>query len=172
MDTTTDQLLQHADFVRRLCRGLLSDADAADDLAQDTLTAALEERSLRSPRAWLASVARRLAARRLRTDSRRARVETFQTDQEGLEIRLPRGLALDGVLLDAERRPLAEHWVVAVGADRMLRRGKTDEKGVFTLRGLPDGECDVSVTDKNGQVILETTLAAGTGGAELRVPAR
>ncbi|HEX5138273.1 MAG TPA: sigma-70 family RNA polymerase sigma factor [Planctomycetota bacterium] len=99
-------------------------------------------------------------------------VETVETDREDLELRLPRGLALAGVLLDAERRPLADHQVIVAGADRMVRQAKTDANGAFELRGLPEGACEVSVTDRNGQVVLETTLVAGTGGAELRLPAR
>ena len=37
---TTDELLSHADWVRRLSRALLSDPNAAEDVAQDAWVAA------------------------------------------------------------------------------------------------------------------------------------
>ena len=40
------------------------------------------------------------------------------------------------------------------------------------MRGLPEGACDVSVMDKGGRLVLETTLPAATEGTELRLPAR
>ena len=66
-------------WLRRLARGLLGDTHAAEDLVQDTLVAALERgpvpvegaTRIQSPRAWLAGVARRLAARRFRSEGRR-----------------------------------------------------------------------------------------------------
>jgi len=99
-------------------------------------------------------------------------VETIATNQEGIELRLPKGLTLSGVLLDAERRPLAEHQLIVASADRAVRNTKTDANGAFTLLGLSEGECDVSVTDKGGRLVLEATLPAATEGTELQVPAR
>lgn len=66
-------LIEHADFVRALARRLLADADAAEDVAQESLLAALVRppRSAGRLRAWLASVARRQATQRLRADGRR-----------------------------------------------------------------------------------------------------
>jgi hypothetical protein len=98
--------------------------------------------------------------------------ETIATDQDGVELRLPAGLTLSGVLLDAERRPLAEHQLVVAGADRSIRQAKTDAQGAFAVRGLPEGACDVSVTDRNGRVVLETTVPAAAEGTELRLPPR
>ncbi len=67
-----------------LARALLGDAHGADDLVQDTVVAALE-RPLPDDaprRAWLASVARRLVARRYRGDTRRTRREKKAAREE------------------------------------------------------------------------------------------
>ena len=59
-------------WLGRLARALLGEDHAADDLVQQTVLAALETRvPTESRRAWLASVARRLAARHHRTQARR-----------------------------------------------------------------------------------------------------
>ncbi|HLF95376.1 MAG TPA: sigma factor, partial [Planctomycetota bacterium] len=49
---SAEVLLEHAAFLRRLARGILHDADAADDVAQDAIVAALGERP-KNLRAWL-----------------------------------------------------------------------------------------------------------------------
>ncbi|MCR9247414.1 MAG: sigma-70 family RNA polymerase sigma factor [bacterium] len=72
------QVLDSTDltWLARLARALLGEANAADDLVQETAVAAL--RSELPPvqrRAWLAAVARRLAARHVRGEARRARRE-------------------------------------------------------------------------------------------------
>jgi len=81
-----DDLLAHAAFVRRLARTLLRDPAAADDLAQDTWTAALEHppHAGAGLRAWLARVARNAAHRRWRTETRRSARETAAARSEAL----------------------------------------------------------------------------------------
>src|SRR5262245_43705709 len=66
-------LLTQTDFVRALARSLLADPHAADDVAQDTLVAALERppRAAGGLRAWLSSVARNGALQLARSESRR-----------------------------------------------------------------------------------------------------
>ena len=63
-------LLEHAAFLRGLARSLVFDVDAADDVEQETWRAALEHppRDLRSPRGWLATIARNVVRARLRSD--------------------------------------------------------------------------------------------------------
>lgn len=78
-DTTRiADLLQHAPFVRGLARALLGRADGADDVEQETWSAALErppaERG--QDRAWLGSVVRKTAAMRWRSAARRRDRET------------------------------------------------------------------------------------------------
>ncbi|HEX6811948.1 MAG TPA: sigma-70 family RNA polymerase sigma factor [Planctomycetota bacterium] len=65
-------LLRHDQWLRALARSLVHGTDV-DDLVQDTWTAALRQRPDASQplRGWLATVLRRLASRRHRSDSRR-----------------------------------------------------------------------------------------------------
>lgn len=67
-----EQLLVHAPFVRALARALVRDDAAADDLAQESLLAALTRPPHHgSLRAWLVGVVRNLARRTKRGDERR-----------------------------------------------------------------------------------------------------
>jgi len=67
-----EQLLAHAPFVRALARALVRDDAAADDLAQESLLAALQRPPRRgSVRAWLVGVVRNLARQTRRGDARR-----------------------------------------------------------------------------------------------------
>ena len=71
-----EELLVHGRFLRGLARALVSDPARAEDLVQDTWTAAIEHapRTGAVPRAWLARVMRRLAIKRgLREGERGAR---------------------------------------------------------------------------------------------------
>ena len=73
-----EQLLQHAAWVRRVAAHLVVDAARADDVAQQTLLAALTQPPKRTdaPRAWLASVVRSLARRAARSEQWRERHES------------------------------------------------------------------------------------------------
>jgi len=73
MTTEMDALLSHSGWLRELALSLVRDPSAADDLVQETWVAALAERSapVRSSRAFLATVVRRLAWQRLRHEGRR-----------------------------------------------------------------------------------------------------
>jgi RNA polymerase sigma factor (sigma-70 family) len=77
-----ETLLAHAPFVRALARALVRDDAAADDLAQESLLAALTRPPQRgSLRAWLVGVVRNLARRTQRGDARRlARESTVALD--------------------------------------------------------------------------------------------
>ncbi|QDV04788.1 ECF RNA polymerase sigma factor SigW [Planctomycetes bacterium Poly30] len=73
-----DRLLAEREWLRRLARRLVHDAEAAEDLAQDALLIALqrggayrEGNSSRALRGWLSTVVRRLSAQRFRGDARR-----------------------------------------------------------------------------------------------------
>lgn len=70
--TALDVLLTHARFVRAVARGIVADAHAAEDVAQDTFVAAvLHPPAGGAPRGWLARVARRFALNRGRGERRR-----------------------------------------------------------------------------------------------------
>ncbi|MHC4469779.1 MAG: sigma-70 family RNA polymerase sigma factor [Planctomycetota bacterium] len=81
MDVTS-----HVEFLRRLARGLVRDAHAAEDVAQDALVAALTSPAApRGPvRPWLAGVARNLSRMVARDRSRRARREQIAARSEAL----------------------------------------------------------------------------------------
>ena len=78
-DSTTariEDLLAHADWVRRLAHSLVRDPATADDVVQETFLAALERPpQVKSARAWLAGVVRNRAKMRYRSESRRTRRE-------------------------------------------------------------------------------------------------
>ena len=81
----TPQYEEHAGFVRRLARSLVRDESRADDVVQETWLAALEEppRSTGDGlRGWLATVARNLARKAGRGDSRRKNRETSVARRE------------------------------------------------------------------------------------------
>ena len=81
-----EDLLRHAEFVRRLARSLLSDPHAAEDLVQDTWQASLEHppRQGGDARGWLARVARNFARRRWRAQERRLARESEVARPEAL----------------------------------------------------------------------------------------
>src|SRR5262249_17434428 len=68
-----EELLRHSGWVRALARGLLRDADAAEDVVQSTWLAAVEHGEPEGPAlpSWLARVTRNFARKRLRGDRRR-----------------------------------------------------------------------------------------------------
>jgi RNA polymerase sigma-70 factor (ECF subfamily) len=113
---SAEVLLEHAEFLRRLARGILHDADAADDVAQDAMVAALDDRP-KNLRAWLGKVARHLALSRRRAEARRdrreheaARPEALPSAAEGVaRLELQRRV-VDAVLaLDEPYRSVVVH---------------------------------------------------------------
>src|SRR5689334_24566563 len=84
---STDELLAHADWVRRLSRALLSDPNAADDVAQDAWVAALKRPPTAGAgmRAWWARVVRSTASNHRRSELRRTdreqRVASERTEE-------------------------------------------------------------------------------------------
>src|SRR5262245_51879015 len=85
----SSDLFAHAGALRALARGILRDADAAEDVVQDTWMRALERPPASRERlgGWLSAVARTLAFRRARGERRRrvreqraARAESPEAD--------------------------------------------------------------------------------------------
>ncbi|MCE9594804.1 MAG: sigma-70 family RNA polymerase sigma factor [Planctomycetes bacterium] len=102
-----EELASHAEFVRRLARSLLADPNTADDVAQDTVRAALEARPRGDAlRAWLATVARNFARRARRGEARRRSREEFVAREEAHG-------AVDAAL---EREETMRRVVAAVGS--------------------------------------------------------
>ena len=77
IDASAKALMEHAGFVRALARSILFDQDAAEDVTQEALLAALKRGGLGklSLRAWLGRVARNLSLRENRGVGRRRRRE-------------------------------------------------------------------------------------------------
>ena len=73
---THEQLLAHGEFLQRLARRLVPDAQAADDLVQSTWLSAMEAdpKEARSPRAWLKTIALNLVRGEHRREAIRERV--------------------------------------------------------------------------------------------------
>ncbi len=85
-DPRFEQALAHAGFLRSVARGVLGRDEEVEDVLQETFLAAWREppRKPGSLRAWLATVARRLALTRLRSRSRRERRESAAARPEAL----------------------------------------------------------------------------------------
>jgi len=124
-------LLEQARFLRDLARALVRDPAAADDVVQDTYAAALAREAPRRPRAWLGTIARRLALKRLRADGRRRRRETAAVrtgtappaDEAVARLEIERRL-VDAVLTHEKDwwgnvRPHMVHALVAMGPDAL-----------------------------------------------------
>lgn len=75
-------LCEHAGFLRAVARALLLDDDQADDVAQQTVLAALGRPD--PGRGWMARVARNLSLMRRRSEGRRARRERAAARPEGV----------------------------------------------------------------------------------------
>lgn len=83
---STETLLEHTDWVRRLARSLVFDPDRAEDVVQETWRAALEAppRSTTDLRTWLAVVARNAARSLGRSEARRRVRESGAARAEAL----------------------------------------------------------------------------------------
>ena len=81
-----DVLVAHEAWVRRLARRMVSDADRADDLVQDTWLSAIRSKWRRqgSPRSFLAGVMRRRALHESRARGRRSQHEAL-AEPRGVE---------------------------------------------------------------------------------------
>jgi len=77
MINNPEEPMAHADFVRNLARSLVIDEHAADDIAQDSLMAALSssQESVRSIRSWFFKVTQNFSKKTIRNEKRRWRRE-------------------------------------------------------------------------------------------------
>ena len=102
-----DTLLEHVDFVRALARRLVGDGARAEDVAQESLLAALKRppRSAAKLRPWLARVARNAAANLARGERRRAEREELGARAATADATADVAARFDGqqALLDALR---------------------------------------------------------------------
>ena len=85
----------------------------------------------------------------------------------GVEIRLPIGATLEGMLGDLHGAPLAEHWIEArpLAGPGLPRRAQADSTGRYRLTGLGQGRHRLRVLDPAAEVPLgepeDLELSAG-----------
>ncbi|MGK0483944.1 MAG: RNA polymerase sigma factor (sigma-70 family), partial [Planctomycetota bacterium] len=158
---SSDVVLEHADWLRRLARGLVRDVHEAEDLVQEAFGALATARGpIRDLRAYLAQALRFQGAKRFRSDSRRRRHEALSVDieprhQEPSD-RLPERMDAMRVVLEevgrlpaAQARAIGLHYVdgltVAEVANRLGVEASTVRsqlaRGRAALRAKLDTEC-------------------------------
>lgn len=80
---SAERLLEQVAWLKRLVRSLVADEALVEDVAQDTLLAAMQApRSVSALRPWLARVAQRIASRARYRDSRRRAIEALAARPE------------------------------------------------------------------------------------------
>lgn len=106
-------LLEHVGWVRELAQRLVRDPHAADDLTQETMLAAIENRGepTRSPRAWLGRVLRNVLWEGVRQGRRRQAREqaVARTDSSASSAELVEKVDTHRTMVDAVMR-LPEHY--------------------------------------------------------------
>ncbi|MDH3591469.1 MAG: hypothetical protein OER88_06300 [Planctomycetota bacterium] len=105
-------LAEHLPLVERLARRLVLDPNAADDVVQETLLAAMKNPPRRSWRGWLARVVRNLAYRSLRSDERRRRREHRAAVRPPESSGFPLGVDARAARFPGQVRPASVPFVV------------------------------------------------------------
>ena len=130
--TTHDELLAQLPSVRRLARALARDLGTADDLVQQAVTEALEQRPAVPLGPWLASRVRSLAGRERRSVARRGQREARALRADATSVELVLGTPkLKRAMADADRAGAARIYLL--GPDEVGR-------GIALERDLASGE--------------------------------
>jgi RNA polymerase sigma-70 factor (ECF subfamily) len=135
--------VEHQDFVRGLARSLVFDDASADDIAQDVWLLALRHppEEVRSIRAWLATIVRRVALRAvLRGDARRererhtARAEAIPSADEILAREAIRRDVIEAVLALEEpyRSTMILRWFEGLEPRAIAQRTNVNRETVHT----------------------------------------
>lgn len=110
-------LLEHVGWVRELAQRLVRDSHVADDLTQETMLAAIENRGTeaRSPRAWLSRVLRNVMWERVRQSHRRQAREQAVARQDAVasSAEIVEKVDTHRTLVDAVLR-LPEHYRIVL----------------------------------------------------------
>lgn len=133
-----EELLAESDWVRRLSRALLQDPDAAEDVAQQALVAALERppKADRPLRPWLRVVVENFARMRRRSDGARARREEQVARDEAQNsteaayerVELQRTLASEVLSLDEPfRETVVLHYYAGLTSVEIAKRTGSPE---------------------------------------------
>ena len=158
---SSEAVLEHADWLRRLARGLVNDVHDAEDLVQEAFGVLASARGpIRNLRAYLAQTLRFQGAKRLRSHSRRKLHESLSADlepkfQEAEDRVAERMDAMRLVLEEVERLPRAQsraiglHYVDGLTVAEVSKRLGVEAstvraqlaRGRATLRAKLDREC-------------------------------
>ncbi|MEM7519391.1 MAG: RNA polymerase sigma factor, partial [Planctomycetota bacterium] len=170
MQPRIDQLLAESTWVRRIALSLLHHPQDAEDVTQEVLTAAYEQRSSITGdklRAWMRTVTKRKAARRRLLASRQQRAEAEAARPEAEKSGVTERLALHAALSQAisELPPLLAEAVLLRYFDDLSPRemakrlGVTNEvarqrvsRGLKRLRLVLDREADPSNPERGREL--------------------
>ncbi|MFT4543007.1 MAG: RNA polymerase sigma-70 factor (ECF subfamily) [Planctomycetota bacterium] len=153
LNSEVEALLEHATWVQDLAHRLVRDPAQADDIVQETWVAALAERSqpVRSTRAWLAMVVKRLVWQRYRGESRRR--------------------AREEDVARAEASPSTSELVERMGAHKQVVGAVMDLPETYRdviLRRYFDGETPTEIAEEQGIPISTVKTRLQRGLARLR----
>ncbi len=161
-----DTLLEHTNWVRALAAQLVRDPDDADDLAQETMLAALEADpvEIRSPRAWLSRVLRNVLWERVRRDERRTCREAaaIRPEEEPSSAELVERVDAHRAVVNAVMG-MPEHYRLV-----LLRRYFLDESPTVIARTLAMPIATVKTRLQRGLEQLRGQLDDRYGGAAER----
>ncbi|MFI5403688.1 MAG: RNA polymerase sigma factor, partial [Planctomycetota bacterium] len=162
-----EALLEHRAFLRAIAKGLLRDEDAAEDVAQETLLAAMERPPQgRNVRGWLGAVARNLSLMARRGERRRharelkaARPEAVAPADEAIAlIELQRKIVEAVRALDEPyRTAIVLHYFHDLSVTELARRLRVPKETARTRL-------------RRGLAILRARLDSGYGGSRSWAP--
>jgi len=88
-------------------------------------------------------------------------------DAREIEVKLAPGCELSGTVV-AEGKPLAEGYVsLRTAQNDGFSLSLFETRGTFQFDGLPAGECDLTISDANGQTVYERKVSLAPGKQSL-----
>ena len=119
-------LLENADWLRHLARGLIHDEHHAEDVIQETWLAVLDQRPQPThPRAWLGTVVRHQARKVMRRERRRSQRERRVARAEALPA--------DGADMDDQLRLQRRLVEAVIDLDEPFRLKPLSDASLFSL---------------------------------------
>lgn len=168
MKISEETIARHAAFLGRLAQGLARDGAEAEDLAQEGWLAAL----MRPPRdeggigGWLATVVRRIASRRRRTDERRIAREHLAAQPESQDRPGSRQEALDAlvhhlaVLPERSREILFLRWFDELSFREIGKRLDIDAEAARSRHRRALHDLWLRMTEEGGEAAGRAIVSA------------
>jgi protocatechuate 3,4-dioxygenase beta subunit len=106
-----------------------------------------------------------------------ATLKNVAVGTNNVEIALEEGLAISGVVVDGEGKPVANSYLFctmssADGKSRQTRNAMTDAGGAFTVGGLDPGDCSFTLQPgMNGALVLQNGDKVAAGSRDVRLVA-